>query len=139
MLRFNSLSFGTLSQPFALTSHCYIISISNIMASCRILNTSVDALIKEFDSSLKTSADNYSRKLVEFCSIKALERICCEVGEKISDGNFSRFTFDMMLAWQIPNNTDEESCSAYVNSFLFNNTALSFVLNNFIKFSLISA
>ncbi|KAI0524804.1 hypothetical protein KFK09_004190 [Dendrobium nobile] len=79
------------------------------MFQCRILNTSEDSLIKEFDISLKASVDNYSRSLVEFCSSKAIERICSEIGEKISDGDFSRFTFDMMLAWQIPSNTDEES------------------------------
>ncbi|KAH0468222.1 hypothetical protein IEQ34_003255 [Dendrobium chrysotoxum] len=82
---------------------------SNETVQCRILKTSEDSLIKEFDMSLKTSVDNYSRRLVEFCSSKAIERICSEIGEKISDGDFSRFTFDMMLAWQIPSNTDEES------------------------------
>ncbi|XP_020591575.1 uncharacterized protein LOC110032324 isoform X2 [Phalaenopsis equestris] len=88
---------------------------SDLLQKCaEVLNTSEDALINEFDKSLKASVDNCSRSFVEFCSSKAIEKLCCEIGEKISHGKFTRFTFDMMLAWQFPSNKDEEySYSVY--------------------------
>lgn len=45
---------------------------------------------------------------MEFCSSKALNDICCNIDEKINDGSFSRFSFDIMLAWEKPNSADEE-------------------------------
>lgn len=74
---------------------------------CRKLDTSVDALLEEFKEAWKPEMGEYSRKLVEFCSSKALRQgPACE---SISDSSFSRFTFDMMLAWQMPSSADEES------------------------------
>ncbi|XP_056688788.1 uncharacterized protein [Spinacia oleracea] len=73
----------------------------------RKLDTSVDALLEEFKEAWKPEMGEYSRKLVEFCSSKALRQgPACE---SISDSSFSRFTFDMMLAWQMPSSADEES------------------------------
>ncbi|OAY82308.1 hypothetical protein ACMD2_06244 [Ananas comosus] len=76
----------------------------------RTLDASVDALAAEFEMSFKPGVDNYSRRLVEFCSLKALEILSSDLGEKITDGSFSRFTYDMMLAWERPSAplTDEE-------------------------------
>uniref|UniRef100_A0A803MJV1 Uncharacterized protein n=2 Tax=Chenopodium quinoa TaxID=63459 RepID=A0A803MJV1_CHEQI len=52
----------------------------------------------------------YSRKLVEFCCSKAVRQgPACGEDDYISDSSFSRFTFDMMLAWQMPSSADEES------------------------------
>ncbi|KAE8099738.1 hypothetical protein FH972_017694 [Carpinus fangiana] len=80
------------------------------------LDTRVDELAEEFESEWKklppeTSGDgySYSRKFVEFCSAKALAVVCQNIQEKISDGSFSRFTFDMMLAWEAPSSADEEA------------------------------
>lgn len=58
--------------------------------------------MEEFDARWKPEMGGYSRKLVEFCSSKALNEMCCNIGEKISDGSFNRFTFDMMIAWEKP-------------------------------------
>ncbi|KAF3339279.1 hypothetical protein FCM35_KLT16750 [Carex littledalei] len=66
------------------------------------LNTKPESLVKEFESGLKPGVDNYSRRLVEFCSLKALEPLSCNLSEKINNGEFSRFTYDMMLAWEKP-------------------------------------
>jgi hypothetical protein len=74
----------------------------------RELQTSVDALIKEFEAGYEPVLGEYSRKLVEYCSSKALMNLCTNIHEKVTDGSFSRFTFDMMLAWQTPDSTDEE-------------------------------
>ncbi|CAL9117014.1 uncharacterized protein LOC135581368 isoform X1 [Musa acuminata AAA Group] len=75
------------------------------------LDTSVDSLIEEFEQGLKPAVDNYSRRLVEFCCSKAIKNICPRVGERISDGSISRFTYDMMLAWQNPSTTGSERSS----------------------------
>ncbi|XP_010917843.1 uncharacterized protein [Elaeis guineensis] len=72
------------------------------------LDTSIDALVEEFERGLKPATDNHSRRLVEFCSSKALENECCNLEEKITDGSLSRFTYDMMLAWERPSSADEE-------------------------------
>ncbi|KAF9599192.1 hypothetical protein IFM89_035651 [Coptis chinensis] len=75
------------------------------------LDTTVDGLVEEFEVGYKFETGDYSRKLIEFCSSKALTRVCCYVEENINDGSFSRFTFDMMLAWERPRSGDEKSSS----------------------------
>ncbi|OMO70387.1 hypothetical protein COLO4_28615 [Corchorus olitorius] len=66
------------------------------------LDTSVDNLVQEFDVGWKPEVGDYSRKLVEFCSSKALIKLCQNIEERISNASFSRFTYDMMLAWEKP-------------------------------------
>ncbi|KAG6437429.1 hypothetical protein SASPL_102346 [Salvia splendens] len=80
------------------------------------LDTSVDNLVEEFERGWKPQMDGYSKKLVEFCCSKALALMCgCgTIDETISDGSFSRLTFDMMLAWEMPSSSDEESHSGCV-------------------------
>ncbi|KAF5199671.1 Argh, partial [Thalictrum thalictroides] len=75
------------------------------------VETSVDRLVQQFEAGWKFETGDYSRRLVEFCSSKALTNICCSIQEKIADGTFSKFTFDMMLAWEKPNAEDENSHS----------------------------
>ncbi|KAL3507136.1 hypothetical protein ACH5RR_032518 [Cinchona calisaya] len=88
---------------------------SHVILRCaQELETSVDILIKEFELEWEPTLDGYSRKLVEYCCSKALKNLCSNMHEKVSDGFFSRFTFDMMLAWEMPNSADEESCTECV-------------------------
>ncbi|GFY98032.1 ArgH [Actinidia rufa] len=75
----------------------------------RKLDTSVDAMVEEFEELWKPGMGEYSRKLVEFCCLKALISMCCNIEELINNGSFSRFTFDMMRAWERPSYEDEES------------------------------
>ncbi|XP_034694807.1 uncharacterized protein LOC117921122 [Vitis riparia] len=70
------------------------------------LGTSVDRLVEEFEAGWQPETTDYSRKLVEFCSSKALNELCSKV---LSDGSLSRFTFNMMLAWEMPDSADEDS------------------------------
>ncbi|KAG5232854.1 hypothetical protein IMY05_013G0060900 [Salix suchowensis] len=86
-------------------------SIANdVIHSCaQKLDTSVEKLVEEFEAGWKQETGDYSRKLVEFCCSKALTVECPYIQEKISDGSFSRLTFDMMLAWEMPTSQDEES------------------------------
>ncbi|KAF6168996.1 hypothetical protein GIB67_038493 [Kingdonia uniflora] len=74
----------------------------------RSLDTTVDDLIREFEDGWKPEPNGYARKLVEFCGSKALSSICCYLEGKINDGSFSRFTFDMMLAWEKTSSGEEE-------------------------------
>ncbi|KAG6434092.1 hypothetical protein SASPL_105714 [Salvia splendens] len=80
------------------------------------LDTSVDNLVEEFERGWKPQLDGYSKKLVEFCCSIALALMCgCgTIDETISDGLFSPLTFDMMLAWEMPSSSDEESHSESV-------------------------
>ncbi|EOY10520.1 Uncharacterized protein TCM_025858 [Theobroma cacao] len=89
----------------------HLSSIANhvLQRSAEKLGTSVDNLAEEFDAGWKPEVGDYSRKLVEFCSSKALIKLCQNIEERISNASFSRFTYDMMLAWEKPNAVDEES------------------------------
>ncbi|KAG6750795.1 hypothetical protein POTOM_045310 [Populus tomentosa] len=73
------------------------------------LGISVEKLVEEFEAGWKQEIGDYSRKLLEFCCSKALTVECPHIQEKIIDGSFSRLTFDMMLAWEMPTSQDEES------------------------------
>ncbi|KAL8152415.1 hypothetical protein V2J09_010175, partial [Rumex salicifolius] len=73
------------------------------------LNTSVEALEDDFKIIWNPEKGEYSRKFVEYFSTKALKETCGSIGEPIAGVSFSRFTFDIMLAWQIPSSIEEQS------------------------------
>ncbi|XP_049348894.1 uncharacterized protein LOC125813432 [Solanum verrucosum] len=75
----------------------------------RKLDTTVDELVHEFEVGWDPNMEGYSRKLVEFCCSKALTDMCNKLQEMIDNGDFIRFMFDMMLAWEIPSSTEEET------------------------------
>ncbi|KAL3644128.1 hypothetical protein CASFOL_012060 [Castilleja foliolosa] len=83
---------------------------NDVVRRCALkLDCSVDLLVNEFEREWKPEMSGYSKKLVEFCCSRALTILCGAIDETISDGSFSRFTFDMMLAWETPSSTDEQS------------------------------
>ncbi|XP_051132149.1 uncharacterized protein LOC127252143 [Andrographis paniculata] len=84
---------------------------NDVIRRCsEMLGTSMGTLVEEFDREWEPDQmSGYSRKLVEFCCSKALTVICGAIDEAITDGTFSRFTFDMTLAWETPSSADEES------------------------------
>ncbi|XP_062213839.1 uncharacterized protein LOC133914871 [Phragmites australis] len=90
----------------------HLSSIANhVLRQCSLtLDRSVNDLVADFDLGLKTAAvDSYSRRLVEFCCLQALQIIAShDLGDKISEGSLSRFTFDMMLAWETPTHSDQQ-------------------------------
>ncbi|KAJ8771717.1 hypothetical protein K2173_026894 [Erythroxylum novogranatense] len=90
--------------------HLSSIAIDVIHRCALQLGTSVDKLVEEFDAgwSPEDHTRGYSRKVVEFVFSKALNVECKYIEEKITDGSFSRFTFDAMLAWEMPSSQDEE-------------------------------
>lgn len=80
------------------------------MICFRTLDTSIDTLVEDFErDQWKPEMGAYSRKLIEVCCSKALTVVCGSIDEKIIDGSFSRFTFDMMIALEIPSSAEEES------------------------------
>ncbi|XP_031124244.1 uncharacterized protein LOC116026957 [Ipomoea triloba] len=67
------------------------------------LDTSVDALVAESEGGgYEADVKVYSRKIVEVCCSKALTGIFSYPDNCILDDSFSRFTFNMMLAWEMP-------------------------------------
>ncbi|KAF3656067.1 putative BTB/POZ domain-containing protein KCTD9 [Capsicum annuum] len=80
----------------------------------RRLGSSVDELVHEFEAGWEPKMEGYSRKLVEFCCSKGLTDVCSKLEETLVDGSFSRITFDMMLAWEMPSSADEERHSECV-------------------------
>lgn len=84
---------------------------NNVLQQCsQTLDRSVDDLVADFELDLKTVAvDNYSRRLVEYCSLQALQSLTSpDLGDAIHEGSLSRFTFDMMLAWETPTPSDQQ-------------------------------
>lgn len=63
--------------------------------------------MEDFEGGWNPDMGNYCRKLVEFCSGKALSELCQNIEANINDGSFSRLTYDMMLAWEKPSYYDE--------------------------------
>ncbi|GAY39985.1 hypothetical protein CUMW_048570 [Citrus unshiu] len=89
----------------------HLSSIANdVVHRCALqVKASDDSLVEGFEAEWKPEIGQYSKKFVEYCSVKALTNMCQSIEEKISDGSFSRLTFDMMLAWEMPSAADEES------------------------------
>nr|XP_017250670.1 PREDICTED: uncharacterized protein LOC108221292 [Daucus carota subsp. sativus] len=75
------------------------------------LNISLTVLVEEFETTWTPESGDYSRKLVEFCCSRALIDMCCNIQEQISDGSFTRLSFDIMLAWENPSSTDQKEAS----------------------------
>ena len=84
----------------------------------------MDKLVEEFEATSSWNIETtpspggaagggggiYARKFIEFCSAKGVNELSQNnIEEKIADGIFSRFTFDMMLAWEVPDSAKEES------------------------------
>ncbi|RDX64544.1 hypothetical protein CR513_56886 [Mucuna pruriens] len=90
----------------------YLSSISDdvIKRCAQKLDTSVEKLVEDFEGGYwNPDMGNYCKKLVEFCSEKAMSEMCPIIEGIINDGSFSRLTYDMMLAWERPSYYDEES------------------------------
>ncbi|XP_022718846.1 uncharacterized protein LOC111277017 isoform X2 [Durio zibethinus] len=80
-----------------------------LQRSAEELGTSVDYLVEEFEAGWKPEVGDYARKLVKFCCSKALTKLCQNIEERINNGSYSRFTYEVMLAWEKPSAVDEES------------------------------
>ncbi|KAJ1400173.1 hypothetical protein SESBI_29733 [Sesbania bispinosa] len=78
---------------------------NSVVARCsKILGVSTEELQHAFDSELPLGVKElltYARHLLEFCSYKALHKLS-RTSDYLSDKEFRRLTYDMMLAWEAP-------------------------------------
>ncbi|KAJ0872579.1 hypothetical protein HanRHA438_Chr11g0525471 [Helianthus annuus] len=93
--------------------HLSTIANTLLQRSAQRLETSVSELVDEFEVKWKAESGMYSRGLVEYCAAKVLNEMSTNLEEAITEGDFSRYTFDMMLAWERPSSSDEESHTEY--------------------------
>lgn len=71
---------------------------------CRILQIPTEELQHQFGTPIPekiTELLTYARNFLEFCSYKALD-VVTRSPNYLSDKEFRRLTFDMMLAWEAP-------------------------------------
>ncbi|XP_048235232.1 uncharacterized protein LOC8260741 isoform X2 [Ricinus communis] len=79
---------------------------NSVVARCsKILGVPTQELQHQFDIELPESVKQlftYARNLLEFCSYKALNCVVATTPNYLSDKDFRRLTYDMMLAWETP-------------------------------------
>lgn len=71
---------------------------------CRILKIPTEELQHQFGTAIPENATElptYARNFLEFCSYQALHMVTRR-SNYLSDKEFRRLTFDMMLAWEAP-------------------------------------
>ncbi|KAJ7568943.1 hypothetical protein O6H91_01G054100 [Diphasiastrum complanatum] len=88
-------------------------SIANVVvAKCgRILFLKPEELKKHFEEEVHVSAkepSSYARNFLEYCCFRALS-IATQVPDYLSDKEFRRLTFDIMIAWEAPAATNKPS------------------------------
>ncbi|KAI5083423.1 hypothetical protein GOP47_0003166 [Adiantum capillus-veneris] len=86
-------------------------SLANVVAArcARILLSSVEELQHQFDDHVSESPrvpSKYAQNLLEYCCFRALG-VSTRVTDYLSDKNFRRLTFEMMLAWEAPGVADK--------------------------------
>lgn len=72
---------------------------------CRILQIPTEELQSNFGTAPPEDVKElltYSRNFLEFCSYQALQTMSRRP-DHLSNKDFRRLTFDMMLAWEAPN------------------------------------
>ncbi|CAH9081414.1 unnamed protein product [Cuscuta europaea] len=85
---------------------------ADVLRQCaQTLGKSVEEIVIEFEVGWDASEKGYSKKLLEFSCSKALAKMFRQSTHDaiLDSSSFSRFTFDMMLAWNMPSSADEES------------------------------
>ncbi|KAK3004651.1 hypothetical protein RJ639_019405 [Escallonia herrerae] len=83
---------------------------NSVISRCsKILRVSIEELQCHFETELPESVKqppNYARNLLEFCSYRALHLLTGRPNY-LKDKEFSRLTYDMMLAWDAPDLNSE--------------------------------
>ncbi|XP_051121517.1 uncharacterized protein LOC127244950 [Andrographis paniculata] len=78
---------------------------NSVVSRCsKILGVSTKELQEQFDTELPNDVkqcSSHARNFLEFCSFKALQ-VAISRPKYLSDKEFRRLTFDMMVAWEIP-------------------------------------
>lgn len=95
-------------------------SLANVIASrcSRTLLLSIEELQQQFEDEVPEAAkvpSKYARNLLEYCCFRALG-VATQVTDYLSDKEFRRLTFDMMLAWETPGAADKPAIKVDVES-----------------------
>ena len=72
--------------------------------NCRILQVPTEKLQHSFETDLPDNVNqhsSYAKNFLEFCSYQALHRLTADP-DYLTDKEFRRLTYDMMLAWEAP-------------------------------------
>ncbi|GMN52668.1 hypothetical protein TIFTF001_021836 [Ficus carica] len=93
---------------------------NSVVSRCsRVLKIPIEELQHQFGTAIPENATElrtYARNFLEFCSYQALHMVTRR-SNYLSDKEFRRLTFDMMLAWEAPSvekkqlEKEAESCS----------------------------
>ncbi|KAK4709662.1 hypothetical protein R3W88_004175 [Solanum pinnatisectum] len=94
----------------------FLSSIANsvVSRSCKILQVEIEELQHQFDSDLVDDVKQplvYARNFLEFCSFQALQVVTTRP-DYLSDKEFRRLMFDMMLAWEVPGVGNQETAAS---------------------------
>lgn len=86
-------------------------SLANVVVGrcARTLILSTEDLQQHFETEASESIKHpsrYARNFLEYCCFKALA-VATQLTDHLSDKNFRRLTFDMMLAWEAPATTSK--------------------------------
>lgn len=86
-------------------------SLANVVVGrcARTLLLSTEDLQQHFETEASDSIKHpsrYARNFLEYCCFKALA-VATQLTDHLSDKNFRRLTFDMMLAWETPATTSK--------------------------------
>ncbi|GMJ03413.1 hypothetical protein like AT5G23390 [Hibiscus trionum] len=105
-LRKKLSSIGEDSQISTPTPIPQLSSLANsvVFRCCKILKIPTEELQHRFDIELPESVKQlftYARNFLEFCSYQALHKVSRNP-DYLSDPDFRRLTYDMMLAWEAP-------------------------------------
>lgn len=87
---------------------------SVVSRCCKILQVEIDELQHQFDSDLLDDVKPplvYARNFLEFCSFQALQ-VATNRPDYLSDKDFRRLMFDMMLAWEVPGDGNQETAAS---------------------------
>ncbi|KAH9549660.1 hypothetical protein CY35_10G031100 [Sphagnum magellanicum] len=87
-------------------------SLANVVVGhcARILLLHPEELQRHFEEEAPLSAKHpscYARNLLEYCCFQALS-VAVQVTDHLSDKEFRRLSFDMMLAWELPSATSRQ-------------------------------
>nr|XP_009761798.1 PREDICTED: uncharacterized protein LOC104213927 [Nicotiana sylvestris] len=88
---------------------------SVVSRCCKILQLHIEELQHQFDSDLPDDVKQplliYARNFLEFCSFQALQ-VATTQPDYLSDKDFRRLMFDMMLAWEAPGVGNQETAAS---------------------------
>ncbi|XP_070055883.1 uncharacterized protein [Nicotiana tomentosiformis] len=88
---------------------------SVVSRCCKILQLHIEELQHQFDSDLPDDVKQplviYARNFLEFCSFQALQ-VATTQPNYLSDKDFRRLMFDMMLAWEAPGVGNQETAAS---------------------------